>query len=185
MGFYSMWGRKMSIKRLRRLVGRSHPHDVAALIPYNVGVRKISRFVKRVNYGKPIKIVYGNTKGAMATIRYHSIRNWDGSVRIIDACITAHPKVCYPSGFLLFGDIIKSIMMHEVGHLYTRWYRVGQRVVRKRYCLSEHDANRWAIKRAKQMGLKRVVIRLREDDKRYKVKTNGRMSNARVFFKPR
>ena len=24
MGFYSMWGRKMSIKRLRRLVGRSH-----------------------------------------------------------------------------------------------------------------------------------------------------------------
>jgi len=130
-------------------------------IPYEVGARKIARFVKRVNYGNPVEIVYGTPKDCLAQITHTRVLDLkDGSVTAINVHIDANEGLIYPPEFPNFEDTIKAVLMHEVGHLHTGYRRVGNRLVHKRGRSLEHDADTWAIKRAKQMGLKRVARRL-------------------------
>jgi len=121
--------------------------------------KQIVRFVRKVNYGVPIKVCYFSNKRytcAAAQVLFTRTLNKDGSINVwsrieVNKAWKKHLK-----------DVtIKSALLHEVGHLYTGFVIKKKKVALKPGYLREYEANIWAMKRARSLkmyGVRRRIL---------------------------
>jgi hypothetical protein len=128
--------------------------------------KKILDFVKSANYGKEISVLPGyKILGSIITLddlkeQFEDDEMWCATVPLLDKedGNVIDFVICIGKEFYKNHknreDMFKFVLLHEVGHVNT--YQEGVFDSEEEEAIWELEAQLWAIKRAKEMGLKHV-----------------------------
>jgi hypothetical protein len=128
--------------------------------------KDIIKFVKRANYGEDILVVPGyDILSSIVTVeefqdKLEDDEEWCAAIPLLNKDTEEVYKfiICIGTEFYKQHknkeDMLKFVLLHEVGHVHTYYDDVFD--TEDNEAIWELDAQLWAIKRAKEMGLKHV-----------------------------
>jgi hypothetical protein len=111
---------------------------------------QLNRFIKKINYGKSIQLVYYSGKG-----RSH----WNSFVGYAEWKIGLFKKIhINKKVWAKLNNMDKKLFLaHEVGHFRTNFYNS------KLLHVAEYGAQRWAIYRLRELGMIKISKNLRDE----------------------
>ena len=126
-----------------------------------LNIKQIKRFLKKVNYGQPVTVVYlketkkeqknPNFLCAQAAFqRYIAKKNSKEIVMYYRVEINKRWKK------LINNIDLKCVLLHEIGHFYSGFIIKHNKLIEKPKSLCELEAQIWGLKRAKSLKLKHI-----------------------------
>jgi len=122
--------------------------------------KQIRNFVRKVNYNIPIKIKFLSKKESKIQKQQHLTCAMASSTRYLndnnELIVLSFIEINRNWKKYIRNNEFKAVLLHEVGHFYTGYKILNNKLILKPIHLCEFEAQKWALQRAKRLKFKQI-----------------------------